>query len=150
MNPLSTLLPLAVNIALPLLIYHYAVPHCGESNALILSSVPPVLWSVIELARFRRLDAISLPAVLGIFLSLAGIAFGGSPRLCLTGRLNSSWRFRPSSATESTSPSWDGRYGVLGVLKPPARRGAIFVISFLEPVLDRTAIPHSDCPLLSC
>ena len=36
MNRFSKLLPLAVNIALPLLIYHYAAPHFGESNALIL------------------------------------------------------------------------------------------------------------------
>jgi len=83
MNRFSKLLPLAVNIALPLLIYHYAAPHFGESNALILSSIPPMLWSAIELARFRRLDAVSLLAVIGIFLSLAAMAFGGSPRLLL-------------------------------------------------------------------
>jgi hypothetical protein len=83
MNRFSKLLPLAVNIALPLLIYHYAAPHFGERNALILSSIPPMLWSAIELARFRRLDAVSLLAVIGIFLSLAAMAFGGSPRLLL-------------------------------------------------------------------
>jgi hypothetical protein len=83
MNRLSKLLPLAVNIALPLLIYHYAAPHFRERNALILSSIPPILWSVIELVRFRRLDAVSLLVVIGIFLSLAAMAFGGNPRLLL-------------------------------------------------------------------
>jgi hypothetical protein len=83
MNRFSKLLPLAVNIALPLLIYHYAAPHFGESNALILSSIPPMLWSAIELARFRRLDAVNLLAVIGVFLSLAAMAFGGNTRLLL-------------------------------------------------------------------
>jgi len=79
MKRLSKLLPLAVNIALPLLIYHYAVPHFGERNGLILSSIPPILWSVIELASFRRLNAVSLLAVIGIFLSLAAMALDGNP-----------------------------------------------------------------------
>src|ERR1700726_1552773 len=83
MNRLSKLLPLAVNIASPLLIYTYAAPHFGERNALILSSIPPILWSAIEIARFRRLDAVSLLAIIGIFLSLAAMAFGGNPRLLL-------------------------------------------------------------------
>jgi hypothetical protein len=83
MKRLSKLLPLAVNIVLPLLIYHYAAPHFGERNALILSSIPPILWSVMELARFRRLDAVSLLAVIGILLSLAAMALGGNPRLLL-------------------------------------------------------------------
>src|SRR5271167_1444915 len=54
-----------------------------ERNGLILSSIPPILWSVTELARFRRLDAVSLLAVIGIFLSLAAMALGGNPRLLL-------------------------------------------------------------------
>jgi len=83
MKRLSKLLPLAVNIVLPLLIYHYAAPHFAERNALILSSIPPILWSVMELARFRRLDAVSLLAVIGIFLSLAAMTLGGNPRLLL-------------------------------------------------------------------
>jgi len=36
MKRLSKFVPLAVNIVLPLLIYHYAAPHFGERNALIL------------------------------------------------------------------------------------------------------------------
>jgi len=64
------LLPLAVNIALPFVIYHFAAPHLGESSGLVLSSVPAILWSLLEIVRFRRLDAISLLVLLGIFLSL--------------------------------------------------------------------------------
>jgi hypothetical protein len=83
MTWLSKLLPFAINIVLPLFVYHYAAPHFGERNALILSSAPPILWSAIEIARFRRLDAVSLLVVIGIFLSLAAMTFGGNPRLLL-------------------------------------------------------------------
>jgi hypothetical protein len=34
------LLPLVVNIALPLIVYHFAAPHLGESRDLMLSSIP--------------------------------------------------------------------------------------------------------------
>ena len=50
MNRLSRLLPLAGNIALPLLIYHYAAPHFGERDALI----PPAKRSDGLIAQFRR------------------------------------------------------------------------------------------------
>src|SRR5690349_4223104 len=74
---------LAVNVGLPLIIYHHAASHVGERSALLLSSVPPILWSGWELARFRRMDAISLLVALGILLSLGVMAVSGSPRLLL-------------------------------------------------------------------
>ncbi|MBV8274778.1 MAG: hypothetical protein JO170_05880 [Verrucomicrobia bacterium] len=77
------LLPFAVNIALPLIVYHFAAPHLGESNGLMLCSVPVILWSLSEIVRFRRLDAISLLALLGIFLSLGAMAIGGNARFLL-------------------------------------------------------------------
>jgi hypothetical protein len=75
--------PFAVNIALPLIVYHFAAPHLGESNDLMLCSVPVILWSLSEIARFRRLDAISLLALLGIFLSLGAMTIGGNARFLL-------------------------------------------------------------------
>jgi hypothetical protein len=78
-----TLIFLAVNVGLPLLIYHQLARQRGEGTALLLSSVPPLAWSGWDLARFRRVDAISLLVLLGIFLSLGAIAVGGSPRLLL-------------------------------------------------------------------
>jgi hypothetical protein len=74
---------LVANVGLPLLIYHQLVPQKGEVTALLLSSVPPLLWSGWDVARFRRIDALSLLVVLGIFLSLVAMAIGGSPRLLL-------------------------------------------------------------------
>ncbi|CAG4919629.1 VC0807 family protein [Paraburkholderia gardini] len=79
----SFLLELVVNLALPWLAYRLAAPHWGETGGLIASAVPPVIWSVVELARFRRVDALSVLVLLGIVLSIAAMAAGGSPRMLL-------------------------------------------------------------------
>lgn len=55
--------------------------HYGDTDALIASAVPPLLWSGYELAKTRRLDAVSLLVVASIILTLAATALGGSPRL---------------------------------------------------------------------
>src|SRR6201996_3930508 len=77
------LLELAVNLLLPWLAYRLAMPHWGETGGLIASAVPPVVWSLVELARFRRVDALSLIVLLGIVLSIGAMALGGSPRMLL-------------------------------------------------------------------
>lgn len=77
------LLELAVNLLLPWLAYRLATPHWGETGGLIASAVPPVIWSLVELARFRRVDALSVIVLLGIVLSLGAMALGGSPRMLL-------------------------------------------------------------------
>lgn len=77
------LLELVVNFLLPWLAYKLALPHWGEAGGLIASAVPPVLWSVVELARFRRVDALSLIVLIGIALSIGAMALGGSPRMLL-------------------------------------------------------------------
>jgi hypothetical protein len=69
-----------VNVALPFLIYSLAQPRLGDVNALIASSAPPIIWSVIEFARNRRVDALSLLVLLGIGLSLLAFLGGGSAR----------------------------------------------------------------------
>ena len=51
-----------------------------EVGALLASSAPPILWSVIEFARHRRLDALSVPVVAGIALSLLALVGGGGGR----------------------------------------------------------------------
>ena len=50
---------------------------------LIGAAVPPVIWSLVELARFRRVDALSVIVLLGIVLSIGAMALGGSPRMLL-------------------------------------------------------------------
>jgi multisubunit Na+/H+ antiporter MnhC subunit len=42
-----------------------------------------MLWSIYELARFRKLDAVSLLVLGSIVLSLLALLMGGSPRLLM-------------------------------------------------------------------
>ncbi|MEX3671964.1 VC0807 family protein [Paraburkholderia phenoliruptrix] len=74
---------MAVNFLLPWLAYRLALPHLGETRALLASAAPPVAWSLIELVRFRRVDALSVMVVVGIVLSIGAMALGGSPRMLL-------------------------------------------------------------------
>jgi hypothetical protein len=71
-------LEFAVNFALPILVYDLAKPRLGEVNALIASSAPPILWALIEFARRRRVDFISMFVLAGIALSLLAMLGGGS------------------------------------------------------------------------
>lgn len=66
-----------INIVLPYLIYSYAQPLYGDVHALMASSAPPIAWSVIEFARHRRVDFISVFVLLGIGLSLLAFLGGG-------------------------------------------------------------------------
>jgi hypothetical protein len=70
-----------VNLALPYLIYSLAQPRLGDVNALIAASGPPLLWSVVEFAHNRRIDALSMVVLLGLGLSLLAFLGGGSVRL---------------------------------------------------------------------
>ncbi len=73
-------LEVAVNFLGPLLIYDYAKPHLGDVKALVASSAPPIVWSVIEFARRRRIDAVSVLVLSGIALSLLAFIGGGGAR----------------------------------------------------------------------
>ncbi|MFL9902263.1 hypothetical protein PQR75_08230 [Paraburkholderia fungorum] len=105
-------LELAVNFLLPWLAYRLALPHLGETGALIASAVPPIVWSLIELLRFRRVDALSVMVVAGIVLSVAAMALGGSPRMLL---------LRESLVS--------GAVGVVFLLSLPMRRPLIFYLA---------------------
>ena len=70
-----------VNFVLPFMIYSYAAPRIGDVRALLASSVPPILWSLTEFVRRRRLDALSLLVLAGIILSLLAFFGGGGPRM---------------------------------------------------------------------
>src|SRR5215469_11789681 len=69
-----------VNFALPLIIFDLAKPQLGEVRALMASSAPPIIWSLIEFARKRRVDALSLIVLAGIGLSLLAFLGGGSAK----------------------------------------------------------------------
>jgi hypothetical protein len=106
------LLELVVNLFLPWLAYRLAMPHWGETGGLIASAVPPVVWSLVELARFRRVDALSLIVLIGIVLSIGAMALGGSPRMLL---------LRESLVS--------GAIGVAFLLSLPMRRPLIFYLA---------------------
>jgi hypothetical protein len=105
-------LDLAVNLLLPWLAYRLATPHWGETGGLIASAVPPVIWSLVELARFRRVDALSVIVLAGIVLSIFAMALGGSPRMLL---------LRESLVS--------GVIGVAFLLSLPLRRPLIFYLA---------------------
>ncbi|HEX4695232.1 VC0807 family protein [Sphingomonas sp.] len=72
-----------VNFILPYAIYTYAEAPLGEVKALVASSAPPTLWSLIEFARHRRIDALSVLVLSGIVLSLLAMLGGGGPQFLL-------------------------------------------------------------------
>lgn len=69
---------LIVNFILPLVVYDLAKPRLGDVHALMASSAPPIVWAVVEFARRRRVDFISMFVLAGIALSLLAMAGGGS------------------------------------------------------------------------
>jgi len=74
---------LVVNLVLPWLVYRLSLPHFGSVGALYAAALPPLVWSVAEFAKSRQLDAMSILVLLGIALSIALMALGGSPRILL-------------------------------------------------------------------
>ena len=79
-NGAHVLVEALVNFILPFVIYSYAEAPLGAARALLASSAPPILWSLIEFARHRRLDAVSVLVVSGIALSLLAMLGGGGVR----------------------------------------------------------------------
>ncbi|HEY3638443.1 MAG TPA: VC0807 family protein [Rhizomicrobium sp.] len=79
-NGLNIAREILVNLAAPYLIYVLAEPRLGEVDALIASSLPPILWSIFEFARHRKIDALSIFVVLGIALSILAFFGGGSAK----------------------------------------------------------------------
>jgi hypothetical protein len=69
-----------VNFALPFLIYDLSRHRLGDAGALMASSAPPIAWSLIEFARKRRIDAVSMLVIAGIALSLLAFIGGGGAR----------------------------------------------------------------------
>jgi hypothetical protein len=77
----ATAVELLVNFVLPYAIYVLTQKQLGDVKALMASSAPPILWSIVEFGRHRRIDALSILVLLGIALSLVAFIGGGSVRL---------------------------------------------------------------------
>jgi hypothetical protein len=76
----SIAIELLVNFLLPYVIYVKAEAGIGQVHALLAASLPPIVWSLIEFARKRRVDAVSILVLAGIVLSLLAFFGGGSAR----------------------------------------------------------------------
>jgi hypothetical protein len=76
----SIAIELCTNVVLPYLVYVLLEARIGQVHALLAASVPPILWSAIEFARKRRIDAVSMMVLAGIVLSLLAFFGGGSAR----------------------------------------------------------------------
>ena len=76
-NGVHVLIEALVNFILPFIIYNYAEAPLGEVRALLASSAPPIGWSLVEFARHRRVDALSMLVICGIALSLIAMLGGG-------------------------------------------------------------------------
>ena len=68
------------NIVLPYVVYVTTQAHIGPVRALLVASLPPIVFSLIEFARNRRLDAMSILVLAGIVLSLLAFIGGGGVR----------------------------------------------------------------------
>ena len=80
-NGVNTGLELLANFVGPYLVFTLAKPHLGDVGALMASSGPPILWSLVEFARHRKVDALSILVLAGIGLSLLAFLGGGSVKL---------------------------------------------------------------------
>jgi hypothetical protein len=73
----SIAVEVVVNIALPFAIYALGKARWGDAGALMISSGPPIAWSIFEFARKRKVDAVSMLVLAGIVLSLLAFLGGG-------------------------------------------------------------------------
>ena len=71
-------LDVAVNFVAPILLYDRLHERMGDVDALLVSSAPPLLWAVGGFLRNRRVDALSVLALVGVALSLLAFLGGGS------------------------------------------------------------------------
>ena len=76
---------LVINAGIPLLIIYLMMnyAHATEIVALSVASIVPILYSILEIIRHRRLDLIGILFLLGVVTSIAAIFLGGSARLLI-------------------------------------------------------------------
>lgn len=78
--PMTAYVEIFVNFLLPYLIYVRTELFVGQVHALILSSLPPIVWTIARSVYSRKTDALSLLVIFGIAVSLLAFIGGGSVR----------------------------------------------------------------------
>ena len=76
-NGARAALEFLVNFVAPYFVYRTAQPLLGDVQALMAASAPPLVYGLVEFARARRIDALSLLALAGIALTLLAFLGGG-------------------------------------------------------------------------
>lgn len=76
---------IAIDAGVPTGCYWLSMAYISHSEvvALIVASIYPLLKSLYELLRKRRLDPISVAILLGLMVGLGAVFIGGSPKLIL-------------------------------------------------------------------
>ncbi|WP_126556761.1 VC0807 family protein [Dictyobacter kobayashii] len=74
---------LLINVAVPLLLVYLMTTYLrfSELVALSVGSIVPIIHSVLELARKRRLDLVAVFFLLGVLTNVVAIFLGGNPQL---------------------------------------------------------------------
>jgi hypothetical protein len=73
-------LEIAVNGVLPVVVYDAVHPALGDVKSLLASMAPPLIWSIAEFVRKRKIDIVSIFVIAGIVLSLLAFIGGGSAK----------------------------------------------------------------------
>ena len=81
----SLIISIAVNGALPFLIYWALTTYTGTSQfvALVVSGIPSIIDSLVGIIRRKRIDFLGAIVLIGIAISLIIIALGGNPKVLL-------------------------------------------------------------------
>lgn len=76
---------IVLNAAIPLALYFLAKRFVTDSEfvALAIAAIFPLVGSLVGILRARRLDLFGVLALLGIGISMIGIALGGDPKILL-------------------------------------------------------------------
>ena len=82
---LGIIYSIVINAIFPIIIFQVLKRYTSLSDfwALVISGVPPILDTIIGIARKGQVDIIAGIALLSIVVSIILIVFGGSPRLLL-------------------------------------------------------------------
>jgi hypothetical protein len=64
-------------------VYRLSVARLGETHAIMATAIVPAVWSLVQFARSRKIDAMSALVLSWIALSLVVLALGGSPKVLL-------------------------------------------------------------------
>ncbi|MEK4418636.1 VC0807 family protein [Bacillus sp. FSL K6-0268] len=79
----SLIFTLVINIIVPYISYIVLVPYTSHINALIISSIAPLLETLYSLIRMHKVDVFSAVIFFSLVLSIIAVLIGGNERFIL-------------------------------------------------------------------